>query len=298
MMRVTFNNSFNEASQALADTAAELARRQQEVSSGRRLLAPSDDPASASASSTERAELAVTDRYQQAADSVESRLSVIDVVLSTLVDQTTEAKVAATSAQGSVQNESQREAAAERLLSIRDAILSAINTQYRGTYLFSGNDSTTAPWTRTGATISAYQGTATAVEIDIDRQTAVQVAFDGNAILKGSDAQDLFAMLGDLAEDARTGDQQGLADGVAALDRTFERLTRTQGRVGADLAELDSRRQQMSARRLAGQARVSKLEDANLAESISAMTRADTAYRAALGATSTIARVSLMDYLK
>jgi flagellar hook-associated protein 3 FlgL len=293
-VRVTFNTSFREANQTLLENASELARRQREVASGRRLHAPSDAPADASAVSAERTEMAVTDRYQQATDSVSSRLSIVDVVLTTLIDQTTAAKVAAMSARGSLQTASQRDAAADQLLSIRDAVLSAVNTQYRGTYLFSGNDATTAPWIDS---VSGYQGSSTVIEVDIDRQTAIQVAFDGEAVL-GGDAENLLKTLDNLAAAARVPDAPGLAAGVAELGRAFDRLTRTQSRVGSDLAAIDTQRQQLGAHKLAGQTRVSTLEDANMAESISAMSRADTAYRAALGAASKINQLSLMDYLQ
>lgn len=299
-MRVTFNTSFRESNHTLLENAAELARRQREVSSGLRMSAPSDDPAAAAASSGERTELAVTDRYQQAADSIVSRLSVADVVLTSLIDQTTAAKVAVMSASGSTKTETQRDAAAGQILSIRDAVLSAINTQYRGTYLFSGNDATTAPWTDSS---SGYQGASTVIEVDVDRQIAIQVAFDGQAVLGGAveagqPTDDLLVILDNLAIAARDGDAQGLTDGMAALGTAFDRLTRAQSRVGSDLAAIDTQRLQLGARKLAGQTRVSTLEDSNMAESISAMTRADTAYRAALGATSTTNRVSLMDYLQ
>jgi flagellar hook-associated protein 3 FlgL len=297
-MRVTFNTSFRETSHTLSEHGAEMARRQREVSSGRRLHAPSDAPADVSAVSVERTELAVTDRYQQAADSVASRLSMADTVLTTLIDQATAARVTAMSARGSVQTQAQRDAAAEQLLSIRDAVLSAVTTQYRGSYLFSGNASTTIPWVRVGDSVSPYQGSSTVIEVDIDRQTAIQVAFDGDAVLRGGETNDLFVTLEHLAAAARAGDQQGLTDGMAELSGAFDRLTSTQSRVGSDLAAIDTQRQQLGARKLAGQTRVSTLEDANMAESISAMNRADTAYRAALGAISTTNRISLMDYLQ
>jgi flagellin-like hook-associated protein FlgL len=45
-------------------------------------------------------------------------------------------------------------------------------------------------------------------------------------------------------------------------------------------------------------ARISKLENADLASAITGMTQADAAYRASLGATSRMTQLSLMDYLK
>jgi flagellin-like hook-associated protein FlgL len=129
------------------------------------------------------------------------------------------------------------------------------------------------------------------------------VAFNGQAILGGGTeaglpTNDLLAILTDLAAAARVPDPAALEAGMAELGAAFDRLTRAQSRVGSDLAAIDTQRLQLGARKLAGQTRLSTLEDANMAESISAMTRADTAYRAALGATSATNKVSLMDYLQ
>ena len=68
-------------------------------------------------------------------------------------------------------------------------------------------------------------------------------------------------------------------------------------RVGNNLAAMESLQTQFTDRRLAGRARVAKIEDADMAEAITGMSQADAAYRAALGATAQITKQSLMDYL-
>ncbi len=77
----------------------------------------------------------------------------------------------------------------------------------------------------------------------------------------------------------------------------FDRATAAESRVGSDMNAIDGEKSRLEEMRLAAMTRVSKLEDANLAEAISGMNRADTAYKAALGAVSTATRVSLLDYL-
>ncbi len=78
----------------------------------------------------------------------------------------------------------------------------------------------------------------------------------------------------------------------------FERVTTAQSRVGVTLGDLDAHRMRLDAMRRASDARRSSLEDANLAEAISRMQQAETAYRAALGALGASGRLSLMDYLR
>ncbi len=295
-IRVTFNTGYRAASEAIADASAEMALRQRQVASGRRLHAPSDDPAAAAAAVTERTELAITEQYRQATDTVTSRLTVLDTVLSQLIDETTAAKVAVQSGRGSVPAP-QRAAAADQILAIRDSMFCTANTQYRGVFVLSGSDSTRAPYTKTAAGVSGYQGTHAPIEVDIDRQTTVDVALDGDTVMRGSDTDDLFTVLESLAAAVRSGDEAALNAGSAALDRAFERMNRALSRVGADTAQVDLQKSQLESRRLASSGRVAALENVDLAEAISAMQQSETAYRAALGAVGQGTRVSLMDYL-
>jgi flagellar hook-associated protein 3 FlgL len=67
---------------------------------------------------------------------------------------------------------------------------------------------------------------------------------------------------------------------------------------GANLSAIEALQGQLSDRRLAGKARVSKIEDADLAQAVTGMSQADAAYRASLATTTKITQLSLMDYLK
>lgn len=297
-MRVTFNAQYRNSTDAVTEAAAQLVARQREVSSGKRVHVPSDDPVAAASSVVERHELAVIDQYRHAADTAASRLSVVDGVLSDLIDQTTAAKVAVQSARGSAVTPAQREAGASQLLGIRDSVLSAIATRFHDTYPFSGNNPAVPPYVRTGPVISAYQGGTAALELDIDQQAVVQVGFSGDEILRGGEATDLLGVLDGLATAVRAGDDAAMQSGMDALDRAFSRISVVQTRVGAGLSAVDTHQEQLTTRRLSSQGRLSKIEDVDLAEAVSGMSRADTAYRAALGALNQASRPSLIDYLK
>jgi flagellin-like hook-associated protein FlgL len=64
------------------------------------------------------------------------------------------------------------------------------------------------------------------------------------------------------------------------------------------LRTIEEDRSRLSEAARSAKAQISTLEDANMAEAISGMTEAETAYRAALGATAKLHNLSLMDYLK
>jgi flagellar hook-associated protein 3 FlgL len=298
-MRVTFNAQNRNSTAGLEDAASRLLEYQRQVSTGKRIEKPSDDPSATLGSIGEHAETAAIDQYARATDTVASRLAVVDTVLSDLITQLERAQVSAASARGTTKTQLQRDAAATDLEGIRDTIFGDMNTSFNGTFVFSGSASTVAPYSRVGSgPVSAYAGSTSEMIVDIDRQRAVKIAFNGELLTQGSDAQDIFAEFDDLIAAVRAGDDAAIDAGMTALERMFDRVSTAQGRVGADLRTLDEQKIRLSELGRASAKRLSSLEDTNMAEAITGMAQADAAYRAALGAVSSVTRMSLMDYLR
>jgi flagellar hook-associated protein 3 FlgL len=298
-MRVTFSTGQSAAMSDLAAASADLTKHQREVSSGKRVHAPSDDPSAWAASVRERGDIASTDQYLRAADSATSRLMVADTVMSDLVAKLTAARSAVTAGQGTVQTAAQREAIAKELEGLRDAVFDDMNTMFRGTYLFGGGKGLDAPYVRNSdGSVSAYQGDGNTISVDVDHTRAVPVSFVGSDLTKGTASQDVFAVFAAVIDGVRSADQAAMSGGMAALTEAFDRVVRAQSGVGADLNALDDQRNRLSEMNLASKTRLSKIEDTNMAESITAMQQANTAYQTAMSAVATRTKLSLLDYLK
>ena len=149
-MRIVFSSSFDEGALAMARAAEALSEAQRQVSTGLRISRPSEDPLSAAASITEHAELGLA-----------------DTVLTDIVNQLTAAQTTALAGMGSAKTQAERDAAANELLAIRDALMGDINTRFQGAYLFSGSNVTVAPYVASGGGISAYQGDSDTASIDV-----------------------------------------------------------------------------------------------------------------------------------
>ena len=297
MFRVTSNTLYRNTLRDIQRTAEEFARAQQQVSSGRRLQQASDDPTAAATGLRERAEIRAVDRYREANDAVDSRLRVVDTVLSDIISSITTATTRAASGRTTVLTADQREAVALEIEGVKDAIFTAINTSYRGIHLFAGADNTAAPYVKTGSTVSAYQGDANVVKVDISRSSDTAVTVDGGSMLQGTAAQDLFQTLDALATAVRDGSMTGIDAGIAELEDAFNRVTAVQSRVGATLSALPGEKARLDELRRASDTRRSQAEEIGLAEAISGMTRAQQAQQAAIAAAGTSQKRSLMDYL-
>jgi flagellar hook-associated protein 3 FlgL len=298
-MRITFNTQYRESSLAVDRTSEQLLEAQRRVASGKRMGGISDDPGGAAASIAERSSLSQTGQYTRAADSVSSRLMIVDGVLSDMVEALTTARTVATGARGDTKTTAERDAAAQALRGVRDALADGLNTSFNGVYLFAGAASTTRPYVVPGGgTVHAYNGSNDEVQLDIGDGRAATIAFDGEAITRGGDAQDVFDTIDALITAVEAGDDAAIGVGLAGLARAFDRAIAAQSRVGTDMQVVDTQKARLEEMRLSGTTRLSSLEDANMAEAITRMNQAELTYRAALGAISTVARVSLLDYLK
>lgn len=295
-MRVTFR-SMDEGLAAINRAAEQFQRAQTQMATGKRIVVASDDPAGIERVIRGKSDMGTIDAYTRTADSATARLTVMDNVLSDIIEKITSASSTVASARGSAVPQSARDAAALALGGLRDAILTDINTPFGNTALFGGSAGTVTPYAQVAGAWT-YQGNATEVALDISSHHTIAVSTNGQTIIQGGDAQDLFTVLDELSAAVQVGDQAGMTSGMALLDRAFARATAAQGRVGIDLRGIEDEQSTLAAVRLATKTRVAVDEEANVAAAITEMSQADTAYKSALGAVSAASRVSLIDYLR
>jgi len=295
-MRVMFD-VLRDGLRSINTAAEQMAEAQHQVSSGRRMLVASDDPLSTELAVGEHATLGNIDAYTRSANSASSRLAAADGVMTAMIDKITAAIVAGTSARGSEIDPDARAAIVQQINGLRDSLLGDFNQKFNGSALFAGTATDQEAFTWSGAAWT-YNGDAGAAQLQVEQGRLVSVTFDGNAIAQGADADNMFNVLDDLATAVQTGDNVAIGTAIDGLERAFDRATQAQGRLGADERGVDEAVARLRSFRTASETRRSNLEDANMAEAITKLTQAETAYRAALGAVSSAERLSLLDYLR
>jgi flagellar hook-associated protein 3 FlgL len=294
-MRITFR-TVHDGVNHVADAADQFVRTQQQVETGKRLLSPSDDPAGMMRVIDGRTELGAIDSYTRSGDTAIARLSVMDNIMSGIIDKLTSAKVAAAQASGDTASPNARATIAATLVGLRDGLVADFNSTFRGRALFGGAETTVQTYAKVAGTWT-YQGDHAPVTVEVGRSRDVTIAVDGEAIVKGGDPNDLFTELDALIVAVQAADEPAITAGLAVLDRVFERTIRAQSLVGVDEKSIEDEQKRLTELRLAGQKRVSKDEDANMAAAITEMTQAQIAYEAALQSVGKASRVSLLDYM-
>ena len=126
-----------------------------QLSSGLRVGTLSDDPVAASTNVGLASQLAGLDSFVQSASGSEGLLQVTDSTLGEVVTQLTSAIGLATQAANGTLNASNQAAIATQVSAIRDGILGLANTSYQGSYLFSGSQGSTRPFSLDATTSPA-----------------------------------------------------------------------------------------------------------------------------------------------
>jgi flagellar hook-associated protein 3 FlgL len=295
-MGLTFN-LMRDGLGAINTASAQLQQAQIEAATGKRIRKPSDDPAGAQQALAERAELGAIDAYQHSADSASARLASADSALGDIVDKLSQAVSTVMSVRGSSVQPAVRASAATTLAGIRDAVLADLNTSFQGNSVFSGGKVDQPAYALVGG-VWTYQGDTNIVQVDVDRVRTVTIGFNGQSIAQGSDAENVLTTLDNMIAAAASGDEAAMTAGNDALNRAFDRANQAQGRLGSDESAIADTQIRLVARRTSVDGRRSKLEDANMAEALTRMSQADTAYKAALGAVGSVEKLSLLDYLR
>ena len=174
--RITGLFSRQRLTQQLQNDQLDLFRLQDQVSTGQRIILPSDDaPAALRSISLQR----LLERKTQLTTSVNTGkefLAATDSTLNSAASLIFDVKAETLGVIGTATTAEQREAAIAKINSTLDQLLTTANTQYRDRYLFSGNQTSRVPYEFTEHGI-VYHGD----EGSVQAYSNVDVLFDTNA---------------------------------------------------------------------------------------------------------------------
>jgi len=207
-MSGALNNIYNNVSYALYLHSVEMARLQEQTTTGSRINRPSDDPSCSYRVVTLNSQEKSLENYINNLSEVVSTLELSSTVIQEIGSSLTETKVRLTQIMGGIYHEETRERVAEGINDILEQVVSLANTKNMGQYLFGGSNTASAPYLveRTNGQITGatYQGSFENREIEVApgiQSSAFHVGYD----IFGSDDRSDPIFLGDTGAKAGTG---------------------------------------------------------------------------------------------
>ncbi|MBD3234629.1 MAG: flagellar hook-associated protein 3, partial [candidate division Zixibacteria bacterium] len=181
-MRVSNSMMVSSTLNDLSQIYSRMMRTQKQLSSGRRINAPSDDPVGVSRALAYRNYLGELDQYNRNIQRVRSILNHTDYSLGSINDFTIQAEDIALQLSNDTYDDEARNAAADQVQDILEQIINIGNTIVEDRYIFAGTDTLTQPFDFNSVGV-VYRGNDESIKFSIDRTTAIAGNITGSELL-------------------------------------------------------------------------------------------------------------------
>jgi flagellar hook-associated protein 3 FlgL len=291
-MRVTTGMAQRHVLSDLRRVQERLAAAQSQVSSGKRIEKPSDDPLGADRAVRLNDQLETTTAYRTAVDESRSWLDATDSALSSLSEIVQHVRELTLQAANGSTSAAGRQSIKQQIDQLTEEAKSTLNGAYDGRYIFSGTATDTPPYS--AGTGDAYQGDASPVVRQIGPGVSVQVNVTGDDVLSG-----LLPALRTISAHLTSNDVASLGTtDLQAIDAGFDNLTAKRGLVGAVTNRVDSAGGRLDDAFDITTAFLSETEGADLPKALTDLSAQQTALQSALRGGATLIQQSLMDFLR
>jgi flagellin-like hook-associated protein FlgL len=181
LARVSNQLRISVATSTIARTQQELLKVQNELSTGKKLIAPSDNPGDAAIAQQLRKLLESRDGYATNLLAAKNQLSEVDSSLADLSGLVQEAQTLASANVGSDVTPDARISAATVIDELYTQLLTIGNHQFEGSYIFAGDRSTDPPFAETPAGVT-FRGNATKLNNTFNENVVLPFSVDGAAL--------------------------------------------------------------------------------------------------------------------
>ena len=310
-MRVSFNALSESIIGQLGDITSSQVRLQRQAASGQRIATADEDPLAAQRLLDARVE---SDQLTQFASNISRQRDLATAsqgsiqALQKVADRASEIATRAVGVNGQ-QDLSQYATEVNQLI---EQALNSSNGKLGDSYLFGGTNTRQGPFTatRNGSgeiTGVAYQGNTADSAVDIAQNDSLSVRVPGSntsgsgttgLLVDSRSGADLFSHLVSLRDHLRAGDVTAInATDTAHLLADGNHLIDQIGLNAAAIARLDTASTANSSRTQMLDQLKASVNDVDLAQTLSSLSRTQTAYQVALQSGAKILNLSLLDYL-
>jgi flagellar hook-associated protein 3 FlgL len=291
-MRVTQNMLTGNMLRNLSNSFQRMEKYQEQLSTGKKISRPSDDPVVAMKGMTYRTALNQVEQYKRNLseaynwmDAADSSLDKATSVLQRIRDLTVQAS-------NGTYEEGQQGMIQKEITQLKEHLASMGNTQVAGKYIFNGNDTKNKPIDLTAATpkVSTNQNP---VEFELSDGINIAVNINPTHVFSAQ----MFKDIGDLEVALQNGSPD-LDQFLTKIDSHISGIVSERAELGARYNRIELMESRLSEQEVISSKILSDNEDADIERVITDLKMQESVHRAALAVGSRIIQPSLMDFLR
>lgn len=291
-IRITQNSVAAAFDRDIQSIYSRMSRTQQQLSDGRRIIRPSDDPYGAGQVMGFDRQLADVRQFQVNARDSLGFLNAADSALDTVTTALHAIREKSIQAANGTNSPSDRQSIAAEIQQLKEVVRDGMNAQHGDQFIFGGTACTTAPYPAG----NAYAGTATPMSRRVGERQSLQINVPGDAVL-GPNGSNTLDVIDQLVLDIQGGNVAGMQTGLAAITAQTDRALDVRTQLGASVTRLEvmQARLELTEERL--MTARSEVSDVDAAEAYMTFSQQQTMYQAALAAGTRIMQTSILDFI-
>ncbi|WP_447747394.1 flagellar hook-associated protein FlgL [Pseudomonas nicosulfuronedens] len=221
-MRISTIQAYNNSVGGLQKNYGSVTRTQEQISTGKRILTPADDPVASVRLLQLSQEQSLNDQYKSNITAAKNSLTSEEAILQSVGNVIQRIREIAVEAGNGAQDPSDKNALATELSQREDELLNLLNSKdASGKYLFSGSQGDTQPFVRNPDGTYSYQGDESQRQVQIASSTLLGISDSGKMLF--DDVNNINRVdTGAAAANTGTGRiSLGLVNDKQAYDSTF-----------------------------------------------------------------------------
>ncbi len=282
---------------ALNQTQLEAQQALREISSGRSVNEPSDNPTAAALLVENNDQATFNNGYLQSLNSVQGQFSTADSTLSSVVTALQRAISLGVEGANGTLSDSDRAAVATELQGIQSQLVSLANTSYQGRYVFAGTNTNTPPFVvdNTVASGVRYAGNNGVNQVSIGSGYKLAVNLPGSQLFSAA-GNDVFLAINILIQALQT--NTSIDTAVSGVGAAYSYLSAQRVFYGNALNQTQSQTTYLNTAKLQISQQENTLGGVDLAAAATNLAKSQTDTQATLAAISKFSQNNLFDYLK
>jgi flagellar hook-associated protein 3 FlgL len=299
-MRVTNQGLLHNYLSNLNRNLTYLSKFQNQLSSGKEIHRPSDDPFGSTRVMSLRNSLAQNKQYLRNIEDSMGWIDMTDTALGNMGDILTRIKVLSIQGFSGTMAENDRHAVEVEVKQLINQLAQIGNTKYDGKYIFAGSATTQRPFSVNGDMLS-YNGTDRVLEREISERVSLVINIPGNWINEGRFAgeltEDLTSTLNKLVSALATTEENDESH-IEKLEEHIDNILALRAEMGAKYNRLEAAKHKNEEETLNMTELLSKTEDIDFAGKIMEYMTMQNVYMASLSTGAKIMMPTLLDFLR
>jgi len=282
---------------------------QAQLSSGKNILKPSDDPALATAINNLKSQIDVNQRYLTNLERMQDTLKMQESTVTSSVDVVARIKELSVQAANDTYNSSDRKSIAIEVKELISSLTDLGNMRGTdGAYLFSGYSQGQAPFSESSSGVVTYTGSTDVLKVMVDEGRSMQLGMPGSDIFGSVEHLDrstgvtsrieLFSTLSNMYEALVTNNSDGIRNSLDKVTSVHEHIIAQQSNIGSRMKRVETLTHAVEDKDYTYKILQSNMEDLDYVEAASRLKNQSLALQAGQQTFTQLSDLSLFKYIR